>query len=294
MAPKKGGKKDDKKGGDASAEMTEKELLEQAKLRIESLEQQLVWREEKTQVALAAQKELQERLAHYHADFEREKEEIFDISADMTRQYKGMQEELIAQVNKLQQTIAEQKDELERSQLQLEEVRRQMAVELALKDAEIKEQKDKMEDMAVEFGEVRACRTARRVAGRVGVASSRAHWPPRIDPRWSMCAFLAPLRCYLSFAIRRGVCLVCALCADAQGDARQDEREDRDYQPGLGGWRRQRHIEALARAQARSWRPVSERRDSSSSTETKNNAKQGLRGMAQFREFGRRRCATTV
>ena len=91
MAPKKGGKKDDKKGGEASAEMTEKELLEQAKLRIESLEQQLVWREEKTQVALAAQKELQERLAHYHADFEREKEEIFDISADMTPRGAGTQ-----------------------------------------------------------------------------------------------------------------------------------------------------------------------------------------------------------
>ena len=176
MAPKKGGK--DKKGdkgkkdGDASAEMTEKELLEQAMLRIESLEQQLVWREEKTQTALAGQKELQERITHYHADFEREKEEIFDISADMTRQYKGMQEELIAQVNKLQQTIAEQKDELERSQLQLEEVRRQMAVELALKDAEIKEQKDKMEDMAVEFGEV--CRsTAKRMRTRTMAALAR-------------------------------------------------------------------------------------------------------------------------
>lgn len=158
MAPKKGGKDGkkgkDKKGDDASAEMTEKELLQQAQLRIESLEQQLVWREEKTEQALRAQRELQERITHYHADFEREKEEIFDISADMTRQYKGMQEELIGQVNRLEQTIAEQKDELERAQLQLEEVRRQMAVELSLKDAEIKEQKDKMEDMAVEFGEV--------------------------------------------------------------------------------------------------------------------------------------------
>ena len=104
MAPKKKGgdkKKDDKKGGDASAEMTEKELLEQAKLRIESLEQQLVWRGEKTQNALTAQKELQERVNHYHADFEREKEEIFDISADMTRQYKGMQEELITQLSQI-------------------------------------------------------------------------------------------------------------------------------------------------------------------------------------------------
>ena len=227
MAPKKGGK--DKKGdkgkkdGDASAEMTEKELLEQAMLRIESLEQQLVWREEKTQTALAGQKELQERITHYHADFEREKEEIFDISADMTRQYKGMQEELIAQVNKLQQTIAEQKDELERSQLQLEEVRRQMAVELALKDAEIKEQKDKMEDMAVEFGEV---------CGSTAAATANAHAP-------SPCAR------------ERSRLLLCVTIAfaDAQGDARQDEREDRDHQPGVGGGRGQRHLEEAAGAQ---------------------------------------------
>ena len=231
MAPKKGGK--DKKGdkgkkdGDASAEMTEKELLEQAMLRIESLEQQLVWREEKTQTALAGQKELQERITHYHADFEREKEEIFDISADMTRQYKGMQEELIAQVNKLQQTIAEQKDELERSQLQLEEVRRQMAVELALKDAEIKEQKDKMEDMAVEFGEVRATRTATR---------ANAHAPP--PPRGSPCA-----------RERSRTWLWHDRVADAEGDSRQDEREDRDHQPGVGGGRGQRHLEEAAGAQ---------------------------------------------
>ena len=130
MAPKKkgGDKKDAKKGGgDASGEMTEKELLEQAKLRIESLEQQLVWREEKTQNALTAQKELQERVNHYHADFEREKEEIFDISADMTRQYKGMQEDLLARLSALNKQIDEQNDALDLSRLQLEEVRTEKA-----------------------------------------------------------------------------------------------------------------------------------------------------------------------
>jgi len=158
MAPKKGGKggkdKGKDKGGEASAEMTEKELLEQAKLRIESLEQQLVWREEKVQNSLQAQRELQERVTAYHQDFEREKEDIFDISADMTRQYKGMQEELIAQINKLEQTIAERDDQVEKLQVALEEVRRQMTVELALKDNEIEGQKQKMEDMAMEFGEM--------------------------------------------------------------------------------------------------------------------------------------------
>ena len=247
MAPKKkDGKKDGKKdkGGEASAEMTEKELLEQAKLRIESLEQQLVWREEKTQAAITAQKELQERMNHYHSDFERQKEEIFDVSADMTRQYKGMQEELIAQVNKLQQTIAEQKDELERSQLQLEEVRRQMAVELALKDAEIKEQKDKMEDMAVEFGEVRArCASTAARSQRATQRATRRARAARVAgrrprPPWVLTSLLA------------------RALADAQGDARQDERENRGHQPGLGGRRRQRHLQEVAGAQVRR-RPVS-------------------------------------
>lgn len=158
MAPKKGGKggkdKGKDKAGEASAEMTEKELLEQAKLRIESLEQQLVWREEKLQNSLQAQRELQDRVAAYHQDFERERGDIFDISADMTRQYKGMQEELIKQINKLEQTVAERDDQLEKLQAALEEVRRQMTVELALKDNEIEGQKQKMEDMAMEFGEM--------------------------------------------------------------------------------------------------------------------------------------------
>ena len=85
-------------------------------------------------------------MQHYHADFAREKEGLFDISADMTRQYKGMQEELLARLNKLEETIQQQKDDLEKSQLQLEEVRREKAQELAQKDAEIQEQKAKMDE----------------------------------------------------------------------------------------------------------------------------------------------------
>ena len=220
MAPKKGGKdakgKKDAKGGDASAEMTEKELLEQAKLRIESLEQQLVWREEKVQTALQGQRELQERVAAYHTDFEREKEDIFDISADMTRQYKGMQEELIAQINKLEQTISERDDQVEKLQVALEEVRRQMTVELALKDNEIEAQKQKMEDMAVEFGEVRASLEPLE-------AIPQPMEQLRPSPRHIRAAQRS-LTLFLLFA-----CLVRVFCADAQGDSRQDEREDRDH-----------------------------------------------------------------
>jgi hypothetical protein len=95
MAPKKkggAGKKDAKKdGGDGDGELNPQELLRRAAFRIESLERQLAWREEKMSAALASQRELKERVALYHEDFEREKASIFDIASDMTRQYKGMQ-----------------------------------------------------------------------------------------------------------------------------------------------------------------------------------------------------------
>lgn len=176
MAPKKNGK-GDKKGkkkkddGEGSAEAETKELLKFAGYRIESLERQLIWREEKLQVALAGQKELRERVEQYHRDFEREKEEIFDISSDMTRQYKDMQEELISKVNQLNETIQEQKDQLEAGKEHMDQLRTQKDQELAAKDSEIEQQKVKMEDMAVEFGDMLK-ETLEKMSERIEITNS--------------------------------------------------------------------------------------------------------------------------
>jgi hypothetical protein len=45
-------------------------------------------------------------------DFEKEKQDTLAITADMTRQYKAMQEELLKRLNVLENTIQEQKDQL--------------------------------------------------------------------------------------------------------------------------------------------------------------------------------------
>ena len=94
MAPKKkgggkkgGGKGKKEEGGEGSADMGPAELLKRAAWRIESLERQLVWREEKVSQATAAQKELRDRVLQYHADFAKEKEEVFDVAADRERLY---------------------------------------------------------------------------------------------------------------------------------------------------------------------------------------------------------------
>ena len=121
--------------GEGSADLDVSQLLKRAALRIESLEQQLMWREEKVSHAVSAQRELRERVLQYHDDFAKEKEEVFDVASDMTRQYKGMQEELLSRINLLEKSANELKDQLEGSRLQLEETRREKAQVSALPTA---------------------------------------------------------------------------------------------------------------------------------------------------------------
>jgi hypothetical protein len=46
-------------------------------------------------------------------DFQDEQETTFAVTADMARQYKALQEELIHKINALETTLTEQKEELD-------------------------------------------------------------------------------------------------------------------------------------------------------------------------------------
>jgi hypothetical protein len=48
--------------------------------------------------ALSSKRELQARVEQISRDFEDEQEQTFEMRQDMTRQYKGMQEELLSRV----------------------------------------------------------------------------------------------------------------------------------------------------------------------------------------------------
>ena len=61
---------------------------------------------------MKARRELQERVEHLKGDFEEEQKATFEITANMTRQYKAMQEQLLNEINKLESTIDELKDKL--------------------------------------------------------------------------------------------------------------------------------------------------------------------------------------
>ena len=66
-----------------------------------------------------------------------EKQTTFAITADMTRQYKSMQEELMRRIHTLEQTIMEQKDQLDLARQANEELVKHKDQELALKDAQV-------------------------------------------------------------------------------------------------------------------------------------------------------------
>jgi hypothetical protein len=56
-------------------------------------------RSEESSKAMAAKREYKSRVDQIQKDFEEEQKQTFEITQDMTRQYKGMQEELLTRVS---------------------------------------------------------------------------------------------------------------------------------------------------------------------------------------------------
>jgi uncharacterized coiled-coil protein SlyX len=79
---------------------------------------------------------------------------MYEITQDMTRQYKGMQEELLGRINKLEETVQELNDRLADSDVRMERVLKEKNTIIQLKDDEIAELRSKMDEMAEEFGEM--------------------------------------------------------------------------------------------------------------------------------------------
>merc|ERR1712031_79421 len=84
-------------------------------------------------------------------DFAAEQSTTFAVTADMARQYKSLQDDLIHKINSLETTLTEQKEELDMTQHELRELVQDKDDEIALRDQAISELKQRMEDMSSEF-----------------------------------------------------------------------------------------------------------------------------------------------
>ncbi|GBG30394.1 Coiled-coil domain-containing protein 153 [Hondaea fermentalgiana] len=147
------GKKNDG-GGEGGAELTPMEVAKLLQAENLALQRQLAERQEEATKAMASRREIQNRVIELKRDFEDEQKQTFQITADMTRQYKSMQEELLTRINILENTINELNDKLEQANASIDDMKKERAEVIAQKDAEINEHKQRMEDMAKEFGDM--------------------------------------------------------------------------------------------------------------------------------------------
>merc|ERR1719238_391749 len=87
-------------------------------------------------------------------DFKQEQTATFWVTADMARQYKALQEDLIHKINSLETTLTEQKEELDMLNHELRELIRDKDDEIMDKEQTITDLKKRMDDMAEEFIEM--------------------------------------------------------------------------------------------------------------------------------------------
>eukprot|EP01035_Chromulina_nebulosa_P029829 gene29829-39572_t len=156
MGPKKAApaKKKGDNNPENGGELTPEEKAKMFMLTCQALQLQLADRSEEASKALAAKREYSSRVDQIARDFEEEKKMTFEITQDMTRQYKSMQEELLGRINKLEETIQDLNDRLAESDVRQERVLKDKNSIIQMKDDEIAELKAKMDDMAEEFGEM--------------------------------------------------------------------------------------------------------------------------------------------
>ena len=97
----------------------------------------------------------------------------------MTRQYKGMQEELLSRINTLEETVQSLNDQLADSDIRQERLLKDKNAIIQMKDDEIAELKNKMDDMAEEFGEMLR-ETLEKMRERIEVSSSGSFDAPEL------------------------------------------------------------------------------------------------------------------
>lgn len=156
MPPKKGGKakKGAKKdeGPEEGAPLTPEDEAKMYLATCQSLQMQLADRTEAMNKAQEDKRTLDEKVSKIQEDFAEEQKTAFEITRDMTRQYKGMQEQLVERITQLSTTVQDLQDKLEDAEAHLARTIREKDDVIASKDEEISQMKAKMEDMAREFG----------------------------------------------------------------------------------------------------------------------------------------------
>ncbi|KAL7554913.1 hypothetical protein ACHAWF_018469 [Thalassiosira exigua] len=120
----------------------------------QALEMQLAYRSEATAKAVAECESMREELADATQKYEGEKQMSMDVTRSMTRQYKGMQEDLLNKINDRERIIETLKDELENHKaLHKEEIAQKETI-IQQKDADAEKRRLDVEKMCQHFAKL--------------------------------------------------------------------------------------------------------------------------------------------
>merc|ERR1719229_1679011 len=101
--------------------------------------------------ALRSEIELRAKVDQMEDHFKQEQSTTFAVTADMARQYKALQEELIFRINSLETQLTEQKEELDITNHELEQLILDKTEDIEDKDKQVQQLNERMNEMSQEF-----------------------------------------------------------------------------------------------------------------------------------------------
>lgn len=153
-----------------AGEITPEMQMRAMALQIEQLQKELA---DRTARALASERELEglrSIVKVWESDLAKAANTTTDITADMARQYKAMQQSMQLRITTLEGDVARMKEEVAAANASAADAAAERDAAVAAKDLEIESLKLKMEDMASEFGDMLAD-TLRRMGERIDITA---------------------------------------------------------------------------------------------------------------------------
>lgn len=146
MPPKKGGK-----SKDGPAKFADKENLQRAETEVLSLQRILELRTYEALEARRTERVWRERNEAYGQAMEQQREDTLDITSDLVRQYRTMQEKLGKRVEKLEAENQSLKRQLEEKDKTIQRLEGEHEAIRKRAESEILSYQKEMEDMQVQF-----------------------------------------------------------------------------------------------------------------------------------------------
>ncbi|GFR42177.1 hypothetical protein Agub_g2917 [Astrephomene gubernaculifera] len=137
-----------------AAKLADKENLARAETEILSLQHLLELRSHEALEARRSERMWRERMEAFSQAIEQQKEDTLDITSDMMRQYKGMQEQLMKKVSDLETETRQLKKVIEERDAEIAKLQQEKEQQKKTSDLEILQYQHKMEEMQVEFAQM--------------------------------------------------------------------------------------------------------------------------------------------